>query len=87
MSTVTIEIERELLDLLHSTPGQPQDKLKEYVVLELYRRHEISSGKAAELLGMGRSEFIRYASRLGIPFIDMDEQELATEIEMARRLD
>ena len=83
MSTVQIELERELLDLLHDV-GRPEDKLKEYLVLELYRRREISSGKAAELLGMERFEFVRYASRNGIPYFDMDAQELKDEIEMAR---
>lgn len=85
MSTITVELEQELAALLHTTPGRTQDKLKEYVVLELYRRHEISSGKAAELLAMERFEFVRYAARLGIPYLDMDEQELAKEFELAQK--
>lgn len=84
MSTVTVELERELVNLFHHVHGRPEDKVKEYLVLELYRRREISSGKAAELLGMERAEFIRYASRLGIPFLDMDESELQEEIKWVR---
>ncbi len=84
MSTVTMEIDRELFNLLHHV-GRPEDKLKEYPVLEMYRRREISSGKAAELLGMERFEFIRYASRVGIPFFDLDRQELHDEIQAAQR--
>lgn len=84
MSSVTIEVDQELVDLLHNV-GNPQDKLKEYLVLEMYRRREVSSGKAAELLGMERFEFIRYASRLGVPFLDMDEEEVQNEIAAARR--
>lgn len=84
MSTVTIEVDRELVDLLHHV-GRPEDKLKEYLVLEMYRLREISSGKAAELLGMERFEFIRYASRTGIPFFDLDQQELPDEIKATRR--
>lgn len=49
------------------------------IVLELYRRGTISSGKAAELLGMQRIDFIKHASRLGIPYIDMTEDEWAAE--------
>jgi predicted HTH domain antitoxin len=85
MSSITVELDKELAFLLHTTPGRMEDKLKEYLVLELYRRHEISSGKAAELLGMERFEFVRYASRLGIPYLDMDEQELATEVKLAQK--
>ena len=50
------------------------------MVLELYRRRQISSGKAAELPGMERVAFIQYASRLGIAFFDMSEEELVAEI-------
>lgn len=83
MKTVTIELDQELVDLLHHI-GRPEDKLKEYLVLEMYRRREISSGKAAELLGMARFEFVRYASRVGVPFFDLDQQELEVEIQAAR---
>ena len=84
MNTVTVELEDDLVNLFHDVRGRPEEKLKEYLVLELYRRREISSGKAAEWLGMERFEFIRYASRLGVPYIDLDEQELQEEIRTAR---
>ncbi len=45
------------------------------IVLELYRRGAISSGKAGELLEMPRLDFIRHASDLGIPAIDMTTEE------------
>jgi predicted HTH domain antitoxin len=52
---------------------------REMIVLELYRRGTISSGTAAELLGMERLDFIKHASRLGIPFFDMTEDEWEAE--------
>lgn len=61
-------------------------RLKELSTLELYRRKEISSGKAAELLGMERFEFVRYASRLGIPFFDMSKEELERDLKVAKRI-
>jgi predicted HTH domain antitoxin len=80
MATVTIELDREVWNLVQPVYQPPKQVLTEIVVLELYRRREVSSGKAAELLGMERFEFVRYASRLGIPFFDMSEEELAEEI-------
>lgn len=50
------------------------------IVLELYRRATIPSGKAAELLGMDRIDFIKHASRLGIPCIEMTEDEWVAEM-------
>jgi predicted HTH domain antitoxin len=55
-------------------------------VLELYRRGTISSGKAAELLGMERFDFIKHASRLGIPFFDMTDEEWAAEMDRLKAL-
>ncbi len=80
MSMVKIELDRELINLLHQNLRSLEDTLTEYLVLELYRRREVSSGKAAELLAMGREEFIHYASRLGIPYLDMSDQELQDEL-------
>lgn len=58
----------------------------EAIVLDLFRRATISSGKAAELLGMGRVEFIQAVGKLGIPFIQMRPDELAAEVATAKSL-
>ncbi|MGH7200145.1 MAG: UPF0175 family protein [Planctomycetaceae bacterium] len=39
----------------------------------------MSSGKAADLLGLERFEFTSFASRLGIPFFEMTDDEWAVE--------
>jgi hypothetical protein len=79
MSTVKIDLEEDLAALLHQTDHTVEEAAREMIVLELYRRGSISSGKAGELLGMPRLDFIRYASRLGIPHIDMTPDEWETE--------
>ncbi|KKM10737.1 hypothetical protein SY88_11595 [Clostridiales bacterium PH28_bin88] len=80
MERVPLYLDRELLDLIPMRTSQLEDSVRELLVLELYRLREISSGKAAELLGMERFEFVRYASRLGIPFLDMDSTEFQEEL-------
>jgi predicted HTH domain antitoxin len=85
MSTVTVELEQELWELFRPFHQQPQEAVREVIVLELYRRREISSGKAAGLLNMERFEFIRHAARLGIPFFDLDEDEMVEEIHRAEK--
>jgi predicted HTH domain antitoxin len=79
MSTVKIDVGEDLAALLHQT-NQPLEKAaREMIVLELYRRGTLSSGKAAELLHMPRLDFIRHASKLGIPSIDMTPDEWQAE--------
>jgi predicted HTH domain antitoxin len=83
----TIPLDDELLAVLPGGYPEPTEQVRELAVLELYRRRVTLSGKAAELLAMRREEFIRHASRLGIPYIDLDSVELERELESAQHLD
>ena len=86
MPQTTVQLDDELTALLDCA-GQPvEDAAKEMIVLELYRRHTISSGRAAELLAMDRFDFIRRASDLGIPFFEMSEEELRMDLETLKKL-
>jgi predicted HTH domain antitoxin len=79
MTTVNIELQEDLVALLQQFNQPVQQSARELIVLELYRRGLISSGKAAELLRMTRWELIHYASRLGIPYFTLTEDEWASE--------
>ncbi|MGO9258229.1 MAG: UPF0175 family protein [Bryobacteraceae bacterium] len=63
-----------------------RDTARELIVLKLYSQGRILSGKAAELLDMPRLAFISYASQLGIPFLDMTDDEREAEVEHAGRI-
>jgi len=77
--TITIELDATLAALLQETNRPVQDAAREMIVLELYRRGSISSGRAGEIVGMPRLEFVRHASRLGIPAIDINPDEWEAE--------
>ena len=42
---------------------------------------ELSSGRAAELLGQQRGDFIRYAAAKGIPYFQMTGEEVRREVD------
>lgn len=86
MRTVTIDLEDDLAALLQGLNQPVQQTAHELIVLEIYRRGMISSGKAAQLLGMPRWEFVRYASRLGIAFFDLTDDEWTAERAQAETL-
>jgi predicted HTH domain antitoxin len=86
MNTITLNLEDELAALLQGMDQPAPQAIREMVVLELYRRGTISSGKAAQLLKMTRWEFIRYASRLGIAFFDMTTDEWQSEKDLIETL-
>lgn len=86
MSVIHLNWEDDLTALLRETNQPVPQTVREFVVLELYRRGTISSGKAAQLLNMTRWEFIRHASRLGIAFFDMTDEEWQDELAQAEAI-
>lgn len=46
----------------------------------------ISHGKAAELLGLSKMELIQIYGELGIPYLDMSDQEFEEEVRTVKRL-
>ena len=83
---ISVALDEKFLSFVAKWRKDIPERLKELSILELYRRKEISSGNAAELLGMERFEFVRYASRLRIPFFDMSKEELERDLDAAKRI-
>jgi predicted HTH domain antitoxin len=83
---ITILIPSEILPIVAKKRKDIPSKVLEYLILELYRLGDISSGKAAQYLDMDRFEFVRFASRQGIPFVDMDKDELSEDFKQARKV-
>jgi predicted HTH domain antitoxin len=85
---VTLQISDELAAILNQEQEDESIEriAREMIVLELYRRHTISGGRAAELLGVPLYDFIRRASSVGIPYIDMTEDEWESEMQLVRSL-
>ncbi|MBI2447293.1 MAG: UPF0175 family protein [Candidatus Omnitrophica bacterium] len=81
---VTLSIPSEILPIVSKKTSEIPSRVFEYLILELYRLGEISSGKAAQYLDMERFEFVRFASRLGIPFIEMEKEEILEDYESAK---
>ena len=86
MSSVQITLESDLAAVIQYLNQPMAQAARELMVLELYRRGTISSGKAAELVGMSRVEFIRHASHVGIAFFDMTDDEWVAEAAQSTKL-
>jgi predicted HTH domain antitoxin len=86
MGAPPIALDQDLVDLLEELHRPAKQAARELIVLELYRQGEISSGKAAELLGLGREQFIRQASARGIPYFQLDGEELQRELDASKKL-
>lgn len=75
MATLSIELPETVL----LATGQSRDEFlteaRFLLALKLFELGRISSGKAAEICGMGRVEFLFAAGRHGVPVADLDEYE------------
>jgi len=49
------------------------------LALKFFELGEITSGQAARMADIGRVAFLQEASRLGVPVIDLNEEEMAQE--------
>jgi predicted HTH domain antitoxin len=86
MSQIHLEVEEDVAELLGSSPEQIERSALEMIVLELYRRRELSAGRAGELLGIDRFAFIRWSGALGIPYLDMTPEEWQQELRVLEKL-
>jgi len=85
MAARNLDLGEELGALLAKL-GQPVEQAaREMIVLELFRRGLVSSGKAAELLAVPRLHFIQRASELGIPYFRLTEDEWQEEVAESKR--
>ena len=57
-----------------------EKKVKEALVMELLREHRLSQGKAAEILGIGHHELFDLMTNHRVPVIDLDTEELRSEL-------
>ena len=72
----TVNVPDELVELLGEE--QIEKTLIEAVVLELFREHRISAGKAAEILGLTYHEFSDLLRARNVPVVTTPPQSLET---------
>lgn len=84
MATIqaTIDLSEELY-LSLSSLGLTKDKLaqesKKLLALKFFKGKILSLGKAAELSGLSKWDFIDYLGENEVPIIDYDEEEVKRE--------
>lgn len=88
MSTlnVSLQLPRDLLGALDVPEEQVERRLREMIALQLFREGRISSGKAAELLGISKLEFVQLLARYGLPYFTETPGELAAEARTLEQL-
>jgi predicted HTH domain antitoxin len=84
-TTLEIQLPAPLLRLGISRE-EISHRVTEWLVLSLFVEGRISSGKAGQLLGISRIEFLALLRKHGIAYVDYTEDELADEWQAVARL-
>jgi predicted HTH domain antitoxin len=80
---LTINYPKTLPDAVGKTREQFEQESKWAMAVKLYEMKRLSSGMAAALLGVDRITFILKLNDYDVPFIDLSEEELLSDLENA----
>lgn len=86
MSQIPVMVNEEVVELLGLSGEQLERSVLETLVLELYRRREVSAMRASQLLNMEFMAFLRWSGERGVPYLDMTEEEWEEEVRTVRDL-
>ncbi|MES1244976.1 MAG: UPF0175 family protein [Acidobacteriota bacterium] len=75
-----------LPQLLKLSDGEFAAELRFLAAAKLFELGRLSSGKAARLAEMSRVSFLRQLERIGVPAINLRDEEIDSEIQAAREL-
>ena len=72
--------------LLKMSDTEFAEEVRFLAAAKLYELGRLSSGKAAQLAGMGRVAFLHALVRVGVPAINLRDEEVEAEIAAAKEL-
>jgi predicted HTH domain antitoxin len=81
---IRISVPDELAATLRRTPEEMEYDLRLRALAGLVERSLLSTGRAAELAGVSRREFLDWCGRWHIRVHQWDETEVATDLAFAR---
>lgn len=77
---IIVEVPNHYLDAMHQAPNDFAQEAKLAMAAKLFEMKRLSSGMAANLIGMDRVAFLAQLQRFGVPILDLDEDELTQDI-------
>ena len=80
---LVIEYPKLLPDALQQTSAEFEQEAKTAMAVKLFEMKRLSSGIAARLAGMDRVTFLLSLYRYGVAMIDLEEDELLSDLENA----
>lgn len=80
MTSVTIDLPDSAFSALRLSPVEFVREMRVAAAVQWYAQQQVSQGKAAELAGLSRAEFINELFRRKVPAVQVTIEELRKEI-------
>ena len=80
---LVIEYPKRLPDALQRTRAEFEQEARMAMAVKLFEMKRLSSGMAAKLAGTDRVSFLLNLHRYGVAMIDLDKDELLSDVENA----
>ena len=86
MTTVTVEVPDSAFSALRRSPEEFAREMRIAAAIQWYHQELISQGKAAEIAGLSRADFLDALFRAKVPACQITVEELKEELESWQRL-
>ncbi len=86
MATVTVEVPESAFSALRRSPEEFAREMRIAAAIQWYHQELISQGKAAEIAGLTRADFLEALFRAKVPACQITVEELKEELESWQRL-
>ena len=86
MAIVNLEMPEKLVTFAKPSSEEDQLERNAMILYPYIRKGIISHGRAAEILGIFKMDLITLYGKLGLPYIEMTDEELDEELETVRHL-
>lgn len=81
MSQVQLSLPEGFERAVHLTTAELENQIRLMAALKMFELGKLSSGKAAELAGISRVEFLDLCGLYGVPVVQSTTAELEQELE------
>ncbi len=86
MKQAVVSYPQGVPQILKMSDAEFAEELRFLAAVKLYELGRLSSGKAAQLAGMGRVEFIHALAHIGVPALNLRDEEIELEVHAAKEM-